>query len=209
MPRTFPFILPAIPLPRATPPSGREWLHEVKFDGYRAQLHKWGEEVALLSKNGKHLVGRFTAIKKAIQTLPARNLIIDAELIACNDQGLPDFRALHSKRSDARLCICAFDILQCDDQDLRSLPLVARRVKLGTLLKKQQTPLLHFSDSFSDPDKLLAACNEQGLEGIVSKKKDAPYTSGNRSGWIKVKCSQWKEANKDRGVLFGEMREKA
>ena len=74
---------------------------------------------------------------------------------------------------------------------------------MGTLLKRYDHGPLGYSEAFGDPDKLLRECTGRGLEGIVSKKKDAPYRAG-RCDWIKVKCAHWKEANKDRGDLFAQ-----
>jgi bifunctional non-homologous end joining protein LigD len=81
------------------------------------------------------------------------------------------------------------------------MPLVARKTKLEALLRRNDLGWLLYSESFSDPDLLLLECRKRGLEGIVSKKKDAPYRSG-KCDWIKVKCAEWREANKDRGDLF-------
>jgi bifunctional non-homologous end joining protein LigD len=79
-----------------SPPSGKEWLHEIKLDGYRAQLHKEGSDVALYSKNGKDFTTRFKDIARAVEKVPAKSLIIDAEIVASDAEGRPDFRALHS-----------------------------------------------------------------------------------------------------------------
>jgi bifunctional non-homologous end joining protein LigD len=87
--------------------------------------------------------------------------------------------------------------------DLTPLPLIARKMKLGTLLKRYNDGSLRYSEPFRDPEKLLRECSRRGLEGIVSKRKDAPYRSG-RCDWVKVKCAHWKEANWDRGELFGQ-----
>ena len=96
-----------------------------------------------------------------------------------------------------------FDLLELNGIDLKPLPLAVRRMKLGTLLKRHAPGSLRYSESFTDPAKLLAECRRLGLEGIVSKRKDQPYRSG-KCDWIKVKTAQWREANKDRGDLFGQ-----
>jgi bifunctional non-homologous end joining protein LigD len=87
-------------------------------------------------------------------------------------------------------------------RDLREQPLVQRRARLQALLARAQCDLLRFSESFPDATALLAECSRRGLEGIVAKRKDAPYRSGTRSGWIKVKTSEWKAANQYRAKLF-------
>jgi len=88
-----------------------------------------------------------------------------------------------------------------NDQDLRGLPLIARKQRLVKLLRKRDDARLLYSEPFENPERLLAECRSRGLEGIVSKRKQASYQSG-KCDWIKVKCAQWKEANKDRGDLF-------
>ena len=200
--RPLRFIPPAQPVERSRPPKGPDWLHEVKWDGYRAQLHKGGDRVAVLSRNGKEFTGRFPGVWEALRGLPAKSAIIDAEIVACREDGAPDFRALHSGNySDEMLCAWSFDLVELNGVDLAPLPLIARKMKLGTLLKRYDHGSLRYSEGFSNPEKLLTECRRLGLEGIVSKKKDAPYRSG-RCDWIKVKCAQWKEANQDRGELF-------
>jgi bifunctional non-homologous end joining protein LigD len=110
--------------------------------------------------------------------------------------------ALHSgKFEQDALCVWCFDLLQHNSRDLRALPLVARKTKLGELLARTHGDWLRYSDVFTDAKKLLAACDAHQLEGIVSKKTDAPYRSG-KGNWIKVKCRSWREANRDRGDLF-------
>jgi bifunctional non-homologous end joining protein LigD len=199
-----PFIPPAIPKLRASPPTGDEWLHEVKLDGFRAQLHKAGRRATIFGKNGGDLTHRFPAIAAEALRLPAKSCVIDGELIAADAHGQPDFRALLFAPRYARMCVYAFDILELQGRDLRDLPLEQRRARLRGLLVRAKTPLIRFSDSFPDADVLLAECARCGLEGIVCKRKDSVYRSGPRSGWVKVNTDVWKHANRDRGRLFEE-----
>ena len=90
-------------------------------------------------------------------------------------------------------------------KDLRELPLTARKAKLEVLLSKHDDSFPRFSHSLGDAEKLLAQCSRRGLEGIVSKRCDAPYRSG-KGDWLKVKTAKWREANKDRGDLFDKRR---
>jgi bifunctional non-homologous end joining protein LigD len=131
--------------------------------------------------------------------LPARSAVVDGEVVACDESGRPDFEALLFNRAE-RIMVWCFDLLELDGNDLRQLPLIERRARLEKLIRT--TPYLKFSDHFENPSKLLAACEEHKLEGIISKKANAPYRSGARCGWIKVKCRSWREANKNRGELF-------
>jgi bifunctional non-homologous end joining protein LigD len=197
------FIVPAQPRLRASPPTGDGWIHEVKFDGWRIQIHKFLDTVALYTRGGHHVERRFKSLVGAIEQLPIRSFIIDGEVTACDEQGLPDFRALHFRndRGEA-LRIWAFDLLYTSNKDLRRLPLVDRKERLERLVSKADVPWLLYSDTFADGATLLAAADRMGLEGIVSKKATASYRSGTQSGWIKVKCPSWREANKERWRLF-------
>jgi bifunctional non-homologous end joining protein LigD len=200
------FIIPCSPTLRARPPTGDAWLHEIKFDGWRIQLHRRGREVALYTKNGHDYTKRLPAIAAAVAALPARSVIIDGELTATDEHGLPDFRALHFRKGKGQqLCIWAFDLLELNGRDLRTLPLTKRKHSLQKLLNKNPDNRLRYSESFDDGEKLLAHSEALGLEGIVSKRRDRPYRSI-RCDWIKVKCRAWREANKHRHELFKSRR---
>jgi bifunctional non-homologous end joining protein LigD len=115
---------------------------------------------------------------------------------------VPDFRALHFRNAEEHdLCVWAFDILHVNGADLRQRPLGERKYALQKVIYKAQDHTVRLSETFTDGVKLLASCEQMGLEGIVSKRKDFPYRSGN-ADWIKVKCLTWREANKDRPELF-------
>src|SRR5215470_5993021 len=111
-----------------------------------------------------------------------RSCIVDGELIA-DVHGQPDFLALLHGRH-VPTCVYCFDLLELNGRDFREQPLVQRRARLEALLKRARCNLIRFSEAFPDPDTLLAECARRGLEGIVCKRKDSPYRSGSRSGWI-------------------------
>jgi bifunctional non-homologous end joining protein LigD len=94
--RSSPFITRAQPALRVRPAAGDAWLHEVKFDGYRCQLHKAGDDVVIFSRNGREFTNRFPGIHDAVLTLPCKSAVIDGEVVACKEHGTPEFRALHS-----------------------------------------------------------------------------------------------------------------
>jgi bifunctional non-homologous end joining protein LigD len=126
MPR---FIPPCLPTMKREPPRGKGWLHEVKFDGWRLQLHKDPHDVWVYSKGGHDFRGRFPEIEAAFLFFPARSAIVDAELTACDENGLPDFAALLRNDADY-LCVWAFDLLAINGKDLRPLPLDERKARL-------------------------------------------------------------------------------
>ena len=166
------------------------------------QLHKEGTEVCIHSRNGADFTARFGVIAHALALFPAKSAIIDAEVVASNAAGMPDFHALHGRRaSPEHICCWAFDLLNLNGADLRQLPLIARRTELEKRLSRHTAGFIMYSQTFNDAEKLLAECEKRGIEGIVSKRKDAIYRSG-KCDWIKVKTKVWREANKERGELF-------
>jgi bifunctional non-homologous end joining protein LigD len=196
------FIIPAVPKLRASPPAGDAWIHEVKFDGWRIQLHKEGRNVAIYTKNGFRCAHKLELIAAALTHLPARSCIIDGELTAFDEYGLPNFHALHFHNGHTERCVWAFDLLYLDGQDLREHPLSYRKRQLEKLVLKVNDGCLRYSESFTDGAKLLVAAERMGLEGVVSKLWVNAYRSGPRCDWIKVKCPSWRETNKERWRLF-------
>jgi bifunctional non-homologous end joining protein LigD len=198
-----PFIVPSAPVQKQQPPSGPRWLHEVTFDGFRAQLHKRGDEVTIFSRNGHDYTRRFPGIRDSLISLPARSAIIDAEIVVCDSDGKPDFQAL-MQGATTDLCAWCFDLLELNGSPYRRRELMERKLLLRRLLIKADDHTLRYSEEFTDPVKLLAVCAKQGLAGIVSKLKLQPYRSGKNYGWVKVKTATWREANRDRGELFAK-----
>jgi bifunctional non-homologous end joining protein LigD len=175
----------------------------VKFDGYRIQAHKHGHNIELLSKNGHGLTGRFPSIAYVLQSLPVKSAVIDGEIVACSFDRTPDFHRLLAKCEEPTdLCLWAFDLLHLNGADLLGKPLKARKAKLQDLVARLDCPAVLYSESFGDALRLLDQCECRQLEGIVSKRIDAPYRSGDKTDWIKVKSQAWREANKERWRLF-------
>jgi bifunctional non-homologous end joining protein LigD len=195
------FIPPALPKLRASPPTGEGWLYELKFDGYRVQLHKAGLSSSIYGRNGGDFTRRFPAVAAAVLGLPTKSCVIDGELIAAGRHGQPDFLAL-LYGSHVPTCVYCFDLLELNGRDLREQPLVQRRARLQALLARAKCNVIRFSEAFPNANDLLAECARLGLEGIVAKRRDSAYRSGTRSGWIKVKTPEWKAANQYRAKLF-------
>ncbi len=175
------------------PPSGEGWVHEVKFDGYRMQLRIADGEAALRTRKGLDWTRKFSAIAKAAADMP--DCIIDGEVVALDNNGAPDFAALQAALSDGKsdqLIFFAFDLLFAAGEDLRALPLSARKEQLEKLLKKHHSkkdPLLRYVDHFeTGGDAVLESACKMSMEGIVSKQLSAPYRSGRSDGWTKAKC---------------------
>ena len=190
------FIPPCAPTIRDKPPAGPQWVHEIKWDGWRLQAHKRSDGVTLYSRPGNDLTARFPRIAEAVAALPRRSLVLDGELVAFDKTNRPDFHLLRSKR--APVVAFLFDILEYNGADLRTRPWRDRRRFLERVLEGDDSGFLQLSQTWEDGAALLHATGAHGLEGIVSKRRNAPYRSGDSDDWIKVKLSGWKEANRNR-----------
>src|SRR5215472_4545041 len=170
------------------PPAGDQWLHEIKYDGYRMMARPDRSAVKLLTRTGLDWTHKYPAIAKAVAALDARQAYLDGEL--CRD-GLTSFNIvqLASDRGNAAaLVFFLFDLLHLDGEDLRPRPLIERKERLRTLLA-HAAPCLHYSDHVvGQGSAFYEKAGALHVEGIVSKRIDAPYTPGNRGLWRKVKC---------------------
>lgn len=177
-------------------PVGERWLHEIKFDGYRLQARIEAGRVKLLTRSGLDWTRKFgKAVVEALQDLALGSAIIDGELVVENASGASDFSALQADLSEDRgdrFRYYAFDLLYLDGYDLTSLPLTTRKDLLAPLLPAGG--LVRYSEHFDEGAAMLLrhACR-LGLEGIVSKLKDAPYRGGRGKSWQKSKCSARQE----------------
>lgn len=193
------FIPAALATLWAAPPTETGWLHEVKFDGYRIQARLDHGEVRLLTRKGLDWTGKFANIAAAVADLPAETALLDGELVVEDENGISTFSALQADlkagRHD-RFVYYAFDLLYLDGTDLRRLPLLERKAALVRLLRhaKQHAGPIRLSEHFDDEGSLVLrqACRMK-LEGIVSKRRDAPYISGRSEHLIKVKCANRQE----------------
>ncbi|AYD05199.1 DNA ligase D [Neorhizobium sp. NCHU2750] len=186
-----PFIPPQLCRSEDRPPSGKGWLHEIKFDGYRVQMRIEGGTVHLLTRKGLDWTKRFKQI--AADASDLADAIIDGEVCALDENGAPDFASLQAALSEGKtesLVFFAFDLLFEGGDDLRDQPLKARKFRLETLLKNADAgERLRFVDHFeTGGDAVLRSACRLSLEGIVSKKVDAPYRSGRSDSWVKSKC---------------------
>src|SRR3954468_8000514 len=170
------FIVPCQPTASKTVPTGPEWVHEIKHDGFRLVARKDADKVQLWSRQGRSWAREFAAITAALKALPVTQIVLDGEAVAHGPDGLPDFSRLLSGDGWADACFFAFDVLMLGGDDLRPLPLSIRRNMLAEL------PLdgtLQFSEHMAGPDgeaMFRHAC-AMGLEGIISKRADKPYRS--------------------------------
>ncbi len=197
VPASLPFIQPCQPRPAKKPPAGDRWLHQPKLDGWRVQGVKRGSDAALFSRYGRDLTERYPVVAEAIRKLPCPSCSLDGELVLATKAGI-DFYGLRGARRHDDVSLWAFDILELDGADLRGLPLIERTARLAKLMTRSKDPALGLVPSFDDGQALLLACMDKGVEGIVSKLRDAPYRPGSRPEWLKVKAPGWTAQNRDR-----------
>ena len=189
-----------------TVPAGTGWLHEVKYDGYRALIAVAGGTAKVYTRSGLDWTDKFAAIATAAAALPVDSALIDGEIVAFKD-GRPDFSTLKDAISTAGdMTLFAFDLLELNGEDLTALTTVERKDRLRAILS--DGPRLQFADHvLGSGEALFAAMCKEGLEGVVSKRADAPYAGKRNRTWLKAKCTRrqefvivgWTPSDKKRG----------
>jgi bifunctional non-homologous end joining protein LigD len=190
-------------------PTGNQWLHEYKYDGYRLLLAVGDGVATAWTRNGKDWSDKFKTLVKAAASLPA-GCLIDGEAVALDDQGQPSFQLLQSTLKDgkgANLAFYAFDLLVDRGEDIRKLPNVERKARLAALLEAVPPPIVYGDHVIGKGEALFTEVCKQNGEGVISKKADAPYRNGRTRNWLKVKCIQrqefvivgWSESDKRMG----------
>ena len=177
-------------------PSGDDWLHEQKFDGYRILAEMDGRKLRLLSRRFNDWTAQFPTVVDAVAALPCKSVLLDGEVAVVMPDGRTSFQALQNAfgHRSANIVYFVFDILALDGEDLTKLPLEQRKQRVAKLIGKKRGGVLRYSDHVVGNGHAFfeVACN-QGLEGIVSKRRDAPYTPGRGKTWVKTKCLQRQE----------------
>ncbi|WP_333826747.1 DNA ligase D [Pararhodobacter sp.] len=191
------FIEPQLATLRRHAPTGDDWLHEIKFDGYRLQARIDTGKVTLLTRSGLDWTARFgSAVAQALAALPVDQAILDGEIVVEGAGGASDFAALQADLSggrDDRFRYVAFDLLYRDGRDLRGVALLERKQALQALLSETTDPL-RYSEHFEDEGEMVLrhACRLR-LEGVISKRVAEKYRSGRGRDWIKSKCAERQE----------------
>ena len=172
-------------------PHGKDWIHEIKHDGYRLIVQRYGKLVRLFTKNGQDWTKRYPLIVGAALRNKQSSFVVDGEAVLLGVDGISDFNGLHSRQHDEEVQLYAFDALAIEGEDLRDLPLEHRKAKLAKLLAKRPDGIFvaPFEPGEIGPDLFRKAC-EFNLEGMVSKRRGSRYRAGNSRDWIKVKNRQ-------------------
>jgi bifunctional non-homologous end joining protein LigD len=181
------FIEPCLPSIGERPPSGPNWIHEIKHDGYRLMACRNAVGVRLLTRNGHDWTSRFPLIVQAVDALRLRSCLIDGEAVCCDDDGLPVFRKLRQRRDDRHVFLYAFDLIELDGKDLRREPIEQRKTALAKLLRGAKLGLQLSEHIAESGDVVFRHACRLGLEGIVSKRLGSCYVSGRSRDWLKFK----------------------
>jgi bifunctional non-homologous end joining protein LigD len=184
------FIEPALASSIERVPSGERWVHEIKFDGYRVQVHLRDAAVKVFTRRGHDWTKRFKKIAGHAWHINAGSAILDGEVVVPSVDGVTDFSALQNelKGSSTKIVLVAFDLLYLNGYDLRKLPLFERKTLLKKLIDGTN---IQFSESFEvDGGEMYKHACKTGLEGVVSKVRDSHYTAGRSNDWVKKTCAQ-------------------
>ena len=186
------WIKPCLPTLVDKPPAGPQWVHEIKWDGYRVSAYLNDGKATIRTRGGYDWTARFPMIAAALLGLKVRSAVIDGEAVILDDQGRSSFAELQAdldRRGSDRAVLYAFDLLFLDGEDLRGKTLEERRDALRGIIPKRSAILLSKEYEGAGADLFRTAC-EHDLEGIVSKRLDRPYRSGRSKDWQKTKCVQ-------------------
>jgi bifunctional non-homologous end joining protein LigD len=179
-----------------TPPEGTQWVHEIKFDGYRLLGYVSGNESRLLTRNGKDWTESFPSLSAALKKLPVKDAVLDMEAVLLDADGKSSFQSLQTALGEGgdrgRIVAYVFDLLYVNGADLTRNTLLERKKRLETVLKNDKA--LRYSGHVTGQGaEMFARSCETGLEGIISKEGAAPYIPGRQRSWLKIKCSQRQE----------------
>lgn len=186
------FIAPQLASASELPPAGKDWLHELKLDGYRMQARLENNKVQLLTRSGLDWTHRMRSLATSLESLSAKTALLDGEVIVLDERGISSFAALQAAfQEGARhaLHFYVFDLLHLDGHSLRNLPLTERKSLLADLIEGLDDDAIRLSEHVRDENAAIfdEVCRH-GAEGIVSKRADSQYVSGRSASWVKVKC---------------------
>jgi bifunctional non-homologous end joining protein LigD len=184
------FIEPALATSIEKVPSGDRWIHEIKFDGYRVQVHLANETAKIFTRRGHDWTHRFKKVAHDAWRIKASSAVLDGEIVVPAADGTTDFSVLQNelKGKSTSIVLVAFDLLYLNSRDIRKLPLFQRKAELKKILTDTD---VQFSESFElDGREMFAHACKVGLEGVVSKVRNGPYPTGRTNDWVKKTCAQ-------------------
>ncbi|MET3973058.1 MULTISPECIES: non-homologous end-joining DNA ligase [Bradyrhizobium] len=184
------FIEPALAASIDRVPSGERWIHEIKFDGYRVQVHLANEATRVFTRRGHDWTRRFKKVADDAWHIKASSAIIDGEIVVPAADGSTDFSVLQNelKGTSTKIVLVAFDLLYLNGRDIRKVPLFERKAALKKVVTGSD---VQFSESFEiDGSEMFTHACKVGLEGVVSKVRDGVYPVGRSNNWVKKTCAQ-------------------
>ncbi|OPY97968.1 DNA ligase [Bradyrhizobium sacchari] len=184
------FIEPALATSVERVPSGERWIHEIKFDGYRVQVHLANDAVIVYTRRGNDWTRRFKKVADDAWHIKAGSAIIDGEVVVPAADGSTDFSVLQNelKGTSSKIVLVAFDLPYLNGRDIRGLSLVQRKAELKKIVSGTD---IQFSESFEiEGREMFAHACKVGLEGVVSKVRDSIYSGGRTNNWVKKTCAQ-------------------
>ncbi|MGL3210915.1 non-homologous end-joining DNA ligase [Bradyrhizobium sp. BR 1433] len=184
------FVEPALASSIDKVPSGARWIHEIKFDGYRVQVHLANETATIFTRRGHDWTHRFKKVAHDAWRIKANSAVVDGEIVVPAADGTTDFSVLQNelKGKSTSIVLVAFDLLYLNGRDIRKLPLFQRKAELKKIVNGTD---IQFSESFEiDGREMFAHACKLGLEGVVSKVRDSAYPRGRTNDWVKKTCVQ-------------------
>lgn len=176
-------------------PGGNSWLHEIKYDGYRALIAAAGEEVRIYTRSALDWTDKFPSVCEAVAALDLPGALIDGEIVALDKDGNPDFSLLQKrlKAGQDDFTYFTFDLLELDGEKFADRPLIDRKERLAALIGECEDGVRFSDHLIGAGERLYEAMCEAGQEGIISKQADAPYRAGRGKAWLKTKCTRRQE----------------
>ncbi len=199
-------VEPMSPTLARQPFSNPDWLFEPKWDGYRAICFLQDDAVRFVSRNQKSLTKRFPDLQRIVKAIKATTAILDGEIVALDQAGVPCFDGLRSRRSAAACVIVyyAFDVLHLDGLNLTQTPLISRKAALKKILPKRETGRVRYTEHvIGEGEGLFAELERRQLEGMVAKRCDGVYIGGRTRAWLKIKTSVGREEMRKRSKAWG------
>jgi bifunctional non-homologous end joining protein LigD len=196
------FVIPAQPVKASKPPSGADWVHEIKHDGYRIIVRRDGPTVRLYSRNAHDWTARLSAIATAARRITAKSFTIDDEAVVLGPDGLSRFEELSRREAADTATLYAFDLIEHDGEDMRNRPFLDRKNALARLLRNTEAGILFNEHIAEDGPVVFAHACRLGAEGIMSKKIGSTYRSGPCRVWIKVRNPACIAVQQDRSEVW-------
>jgi bifunctional non-homologous end joining protein LigD len=183
-----PFLDPCLPTRVSVAPAGSQWIHEIKHDGYRLMIRRTPDGVRIRTRRGFDWTDRYPLIVEAARRLHATSFVLDGEGVILRPDGVSDFDRLHSRRHDREVQLLGFDLLELNGADLRGEMLIDRKATLARLLRRSHD-CIQFVEHIEAANGAIVFehARKLGLEGIVSKRRGAPYQHGRSRAWLKIK----------------------